>query len=101
MKPPKARRALPRRMKGTVMKHLILTTAFAALALLNPAIATAKTIAGCEVQPVEGSNYFVKVDPTCKFDTPVGTRTYAEGESPLNPDDGDPTTNNVVTVSDN
>ncbi len=77
----------------------LLTTGAMLVALAFPAMAT--TIAGCEVVQVADANYFNKADPTCVMTTPTGSRVYAEGDSPMNPDDGNPLTANTVTVQDN
>ena len=64
------------------MKTTILTTAALIGAILFPAIAFSKTVLGCDVQSVPGSNYSTKTDPTCEF-TLVGS-------------DGGPVVNPVV-----
>lgn len=53
-------------MKTTI----ILASALTAALLAVPAFA--ETMLGCEVRPVEGSNYVVKVDPTCNFQIITG-----------------------------
>lgn len=47
------------------MKSIYLT-AFAVPAMAN-------TMLGCEVRAVEGSDYVVKADPTCKFQIITGS----------------------------
>lgn len=65
-------------MKTVYMTALALCAVFAVPAL-------AVTVDGCEVRPVEGGNYFVKVDPTCEF-ARVGLGEKGEGKlNPNNP----------------
>ncbi|MES2753814.1 MAG: hypothetical protein V4659_04040 [Pseudomonadota bacterium] len=83
------------------MKKLFLTTALAVMATASLAApGDVKVLRGCEV--VDKGGYLNKVDATCAFTgTLPGSRVYAEGDSALNPDDGDPTTARTVTVQDN
>lgn len=52
-------------MKTTI----ILISALNGALLTVPAFADTKTVQGCEVAPVDGSNYSVKADPTCNFNS--------------------------------
>lgn len=65
MQAPKARRDLPRRMKGTTMKAIYLTTIALLTTFAVPALADTKVVQGCEVTDMGG--YSNKVDPTCQF----------------------------------
>jgi hypothetical protein len=49
------------------MKAITIITAALIGGIALPAVAFANTMLGCEVKAVEGSNYVVKVDPTCNF----------------------------------
>lgn len=77
---------------------LILTTAFILAA--GTAFATTTTIAGCAVTLVEGANYYNKADPTCVFNTPIGSRVVVEGTEGWFPDDEDGVIE-TVTLQDN
>jgi hypothetical protein len=56
---------------------------FAAVASIFVASgANATTVLGCEVKPVDGTNYSVKVDPNCAFDE-AGTGSVTPIPSPL------------------
>ncbi len=76
--------------------------ALAALAFALPLHAESTVLRGCELKAVANSNALQKVDPACVFTgTLPGSRVYQEGESPLNPGDGNPATDITVTVQDN
>lgn len=64
MQAPKARRALPRRMKGTTMKANLLTTLVLFATFAVPAFADG-TLGGCAL--IDKGGYSVKADPTCEF----------------------------------
>ena len=69
-------------MKTTV----ILAALLGGVALPTLVFAETKTMLGCEVRAVEGSNYYVKADPNCDFDIIV---SKSEPLSILPPEDDD------------
>ncbi len=55
------------------------TIIFATAAIFAAGMASATTIAGCEV--VDMGGYYNKADATCNFNTPVGSRVLIEGQT--------------------
>jgi hypothetical protein len=88
MKPPKARRDVPRNMKGTEMKADILTTIALLTAFAIPALADGdKTLGGCAL--IDKGGYYVKADADCVFSF-AGNETGQETD--LGDYDNDPST---------
>jgi hypothetical protein len=72
-------------MKTTV----ILAALLGGVALHTLVFAETKTMLGCEVRAVEGSNYYVKADPNCDFDIITGSGAQVDLAIVLPPEDDD------------